>query len=54
MGEHALETVDIAKATDLTVIDQHTGDTLADEETIIGADEVEDGTLTVFVDSEMV
>lgn len=53
MSEHALENVDVAQATNLTVIDQHTGESLADEDTIIGADEVEDGNLTVFVDTEM-
>lgn len=54
MSEHALEEVDIEQATDLTVIDQHTGETVAAEDTIIGADEVEDGNLTIFIDSEMV
>ncbi len=53
MSEKMLEEVDIAQATELTVIDQHTGETVADEDTIIGADEVENGALTIFVDSEM-
>jgi hypothetical protein len=53
MSEKMLEEVDIAQATELTVIDQHTGETVADGDTIIGADEVENGALTIFVDSEM-
>jgi hypothetical protein len=48
-----LEEVDIAQATEITVVDQQPRKTVADGEAIIGADEVENGTLTIFVDSEI-